>query len=94
MPSYTVIDPSCSTGTAWTRRTNAQIPSWPLASLNGTLAFQYVHLIAIKSDITLMVQRLLEVKDLCDVDVPDERSVMTYVAEFFHKFSSEGESGE
>ena len=27
---------------------------------------------------------------MCDVDVPDERSVMTYVAEFFHKFSSEG----
>lgn len=26
---------------------------------------------------------------MCDVDVPDERSVMTYVAEFFHKFSSE-----
>jgi hypothetical protein len=36
------------------------------------------------------MQRLLEVKDLCDVEVPDERSVMTYVAEFFHKFSSEG----
>jgi hypothetical protein len=33
----------------------------------------------------------MEVKDLCDVEVPDERSVMTYVAEFFHKFSSEGE---
>lgn len=29
--------------------------------------------------------------DICDVEVPDERSVMTYVAEFFHKFSSEGE---
>ena len=40
--------------------------------------------------IVLSKQRLLEVKDLCDVDVPDERSVMTYVAEFFHKFSSEG----
>jgi len=26
------------------------------------------------------------------VEVPDERSVMTYVAEFFHKFSSEGTS--
>lgn len=26
------------------------------------------------------------------MDTPDERSVMTYVAEFFHKFSSEGES--
>lgn len=39
----------------------------------------------------LTLQRLLEVKDLCDVATPDERSVMTYVAEFFHKFSSEGE---
>ena len=29
---------------------------------------------------------------MCDVDVPDERSVMTYVAEFFHKFSSEGKA--
>jgi hypothetical protein len=36
----------------------------------------------------------LEVKDLCDVEVPDERSVMTYVAEFFHKFSSEGRSSD
>jgi len=40
----------------------------------------------------MSAQRLMEVKDLCDVEVPDERSVMTYVAEFFHKFSSEGES--
>ncbi|EIW72853.1 hypothetical protein TREMEDRAFT_42026 [Tremella mesenterica DSM 1558] len=38
---------------------------------------------------SLGIPRLLEVKDLCDVEVPDERSVMTYVAEFFHKFSSE-----
>ena len=29
-------------------------------------------------------------KDLCDVEVPDERSVITYVAEFYYKFSSEG----
>ncbi|ORY28583.1 calponin homology domain-containing protein [Naematelia encephala] len=37
----------------------------------------------------LGIPRLLEVKDICDVDTPDERSVMTYVAEFFHKFSTE-----
>ncbi|RSH92750.1 hypothetical protein EHS25_008196 [Saitozyma podzolica] len=37
----------------------------------------------------LGIPRLLEVKDLCDVEVPDERSVMTYVAEFFHRFSQE-----
>lgn len=40
----------------------------------------------------LGIPRLLEVQDLCGVDTPDERSVMTYVAEFFHKFSSEGRS--
>jgi hypothetical protein len=34
------------------------------------------------------VQPLLEVRDLCDVETPDERSVMTYVAEFFHKFET------
>jgi hypothetical protein len=39
----------------------------------------------------LGIPRLLEVTDLCDVQVPDERSVMTYVAEFFHRFSQEGE---
>ncbi|TXT04338.1 hypothetical protein VHUM_04105 [Vanrija humicola] len=38
---------------------------------------------------SLDIPRLLEVSDICDVEVPDERSVMTYVAEFFHKFSSE-----
>ncbi|KAL7423718.1 alpha-actinin [Cryptotrichosporon argae] len=49
---------------------------------NTALAFQV-------AEQSLGIPRLLEVADLCDVDVPDERSVMTYVAEFFHKFSSE-----
>lgn len=35
-------------------------------------------------------QRLLEVQDVCDVEKPDERSVMTYIASFFHAFSSMG----
>lgn len=35
-------------------------------------------------------QRLLEVEDLCDSKRPDERSVMTYIASFFHAFSSMG----
>ena len=35
-------------------------------------------------------QQLLEVEDLCDAAKPDERSVMTYVASFFHAFSSQG----
>lgn len=38
------------------------------------------------------IQQLLEVADLCDVEKPDERSVMTYVASYFHAFSSMGMS--
>lgn len=37
-------------------------------------------------------QQLLEVADLCDTQHPDERSVMTYVAGYFHAFSSMGKS--
>ncbi|KAF9255638.1 actin cross-linking [Marasmius fiardii PR-910] len=36
----------------------------------------------------LNIPQLLEVEDLCDSDRPDERSVMTYIACFFHAFSS------
>ncbi|KAI5452339.1 alpha-actinin [Naganishia albida] len=36
----------------------------------------------------LGIPQLLEVSDLCGDKIPDERSVITYVAEFFHAFSS------
>ncbi|EIM86004.1 uncharacterized protein STEHIDRAFT_98331 [Stereum hirsutum FP-91666 SS1] len=36
----------------------------------------------------LGIPQLLEVADLCDSHRPDERSVMTYIASFFHAFSS------
>ncbi|KAF9013185.1 calponin homology domain-containing protein [Cyathus striatus] len=36
----------------------------------------------------LNIPQLLEVEDLCDSNKPDDRSVMTYVASFFHAFSS------
>ncbi|KAF8895651.1 actinin-like protein [Infundibulicybe gibba] len=36
----------------------------------------------------LNIPQLLEVEDLCDSHHPDERSVMTYIASFFHAFSS------
>ena len=39
-------------------------------------------------------QQLLEVEDLCDSAHPDERSVMTYIAGYFHAFSTMGETNE
>ncbi|XP_006462530.1 hypothetical protein AGABI2DRAFT_206919 [Agaricus bisporus var. bisporus H97] len=36
----------------------------------------------------LDIPQLLEVEDLCDAARPDERSVMTYIASFFHAFST------
>ena len=40
----------------------------------------------------MIAKQILEVEDLCDTRPPDERSVMTYVAGFFHAFSSMGVS--
>ncbi|OZJ03938.1 hypothetical protein BZG36_02934 [Bifiguratus adelaidae] len=36
----------------------------------------------------LGIPKLLDVEDVCDIAKPDERSVMTYVAEYFHAFSA------
>ncbi|EIW59419.1 actinin-like protein [Trametes versicolor FP-101664 SS1] len=48
---------------------------------NTRLAFQI-------AEEHLGIPQLLEVADLCDSQRPDERSVMTYVAGYFHAFSS------
>ncbi|KAH9851694.1 actinin-like protein [Lenzites betulinus] len=48
---------------------------------NTRLAFQI-------AEEHLGIPQLLEVADLCDTQRPDERSVMTYVAGYFHAFSS------
>ncbi|KAI0667757.1 actinin-like protein [Trametes maxima] len=48
---------------------------------NTRLAFQI-------AEEHLGIPQLLEVADLCDSQHPDERSVMTYVAGYFHAFSS------
>lgn len=39
----------------------------------------------------LNIPQLLDVSDICDIEKPDERSVMTYVAQYFHAFSVMGE---
>ena len=31
----------------------------------------------------------MDVEDICDIEKPDDKSVMTYVAQYFHAFSSQ-----
>ena len=40
----------------------------------------------------LNIPQLLDVADICDTEKPDDRSVMTYVAQYFHAFSVMGAS--
>ncbi|TPX62489.1 hypothetical protein SpCBS45565_g06982 [Spizellomyces sp. 'palustris'] len=41
----------------------------------------------------LGIPKLFEVEDIVDVAKPDERSVMTYVAQYFHAFSAQDKMG-
>ncbi|GJN94415.1 hypothetical protein Rhopal_007495-T1 [Rhodotorula paludigena] len=44
------------------------------------------------ADEHLGIPPLLEVEDVCSARRPDERSIMTYVAQFFHAFSSRAQA--
>ncbi|KAI9104832.1 calponin homology domain-containing protein [Phlyctochytrium arcticum] len=45
------------------------------------------------ADQHLRIPKLFEVEDIVDVAKPDERSVMTYVAQYFHAFSAQDKMG-
>ncbi|KAI8914816.1 calponin homology domain-containing protein [Powellomyces hirtus] len=45
------------------------------------------------ADKQLGIPKLFEVEDIVDVAKPDERSVMTYVAQYFHAFSAQDKMG-
>ncbi|CAO3636760.1 unnamed protein product [Mucor fragilis] len=47
--------------------------------------------IAFEAAKKLNIPQLLDVEDVCDISKPDEKSVMTYVAEYFHAFSARDE---
>jgi hypothetical protein len=50
---------------------------------NTALAFEV-------AESQLGIPKLLDVADVCDISKPDERSIMTYVAQYFHAFSALG----
>lgn len=69
-----------------------EIPAWLSRLLLIILAFQLVSSrLQLAPFLNPLRQQLLEVEDLCDSDRPDERSVMTYIASFFHAFSTMGQ---
>ncbi|CUA68761.1 Alpha-actinin-like protein 1 [Schizosaccharomyces pombe 972h-] [Rhizoctonia solani] len=58
------------------------------ASLDKTDKYTNTKLAFDVAEQHLGIPQLLDVEDLCDANPPDERSVMTYIASFFHAFSS------
>ncbi|CAE6415793.1 unnamed protein product [Rhizoctonia solani] len=58
------------------------------ASLDKTDKYTNTKLAFDVAEKHLGIPQLLDVEDLCDANPPDERSVMTYIASFFHAFSS------
>merc|ERR1711974_282204 len=60
----------------------------PYDSLSGANPRDNLELAFSVAEKELDIPRLLEIEDLTDVPKPDERAVMTYISEFFHKFGS------
>jgi actinin alpha len=61
-------------------------------SLNPANARENLELAFSVAEKELGIPRLLDIEDLVDVARPDERSVITYVSEYFHCFASQGEA--
>ncbi|KAI8968324.1 hypothetical protein BDF20DRAFT_828153, partial [Mycotypha africana] len=64
----------------------ANLDGWPgITDRHGNTA------LAFEAAKKLGIPQLLDVEDVCDIEKPDEKSVMTYVAEYFHAFSARDE---
>lgn len=93
-PSFTDTDPTCWTSPNWTLYVFHHCFYYYLKFFNGYLPplqadkagnLQLAFDVAARD---LDIPKMLDVSDMLDVPKPDERSVMTYIAAYFHVFSA------